>query len=200
MIAKALEANGAKVYIIGRRLGSLEKVAKEAKHGKIIPLRGDVTSKSDLARVVDTITQSDGFINVLIANAGIAGPESVPKKDNPTLAEIRDHLWEPDTVAFNDTFNANTTAVYYSTVAFLKLLDAGNQKGNVEQKSQVIAISSVASLHRNVSGYAYSTSKAAVNHMMKMMATSWVPFHIRANVIAPGSKSTSSHLLEEPFS
>ena len=30
MMAKALEANGAKVYIIGRRLEVLEKAAKEA--------------------------------------------------------------------------------------------------------------------------------------------------------------------------
>lgn len=64
MMAQALEENGAKVYIIGRRLEVLEKAAKTAKHGKIIPLKGDVTSKDDLQAIVDHITKEDGFINV----------------------------------------------------------------------------------------------------------------------------------------
>ena len=199
MIAKALEANGAKVYIIGRRAESVEKVAKEAVHGNIIPLQGDVTSKSDLSRLVDTITKSDGFINVLVANAGIGGLASTLEHENPTLEETREFLWSQDPAAFNETFDANTTAVYFSTIAFLGLLDAGNKKGNVEQKSQVIAISSVASLHRNVAAYAYAFSKAAVNHMMKMFATSWVPYHIRANVIAPGSELQSPIFQKDPL-
>lgn len=197
MLAKALEANGAKVYIIGRRLEVLEKVAQEALHGNIIPLQGDVTSKSDLSRVVDTITAADGFINVLVANSGVGGPVSKPPQENPTIAETREFLWKTDTAAFNEAFHVNTTAVYFSIVAFLNLLDAGNQKGNVEQKSQVIAISSVASLHRNVAGYAYSASKAGVSHMMKVFSTSLVPYHIRANIIAPGSRSRLLILFED---
>jgi len=57
MIAKALEENGAKVYIVGRRLEILEKVSKEAKHGNLIPLQCDVTSKDDLLKLVDHITK-----------------------------------------------------------------------------------------------------------------------------------------------
>ncbi|KAG6354616.1 hypothetical protein INS49_004634 [Diaporthe citri] len=49
MIAKGLEENGAKVYIVERRKDVLESVAKkEAKYGNFIPVVGDVTSKADL--------------------------------------------------------------------------------------------------------------------------------------------------------
>ena len=187
MLATGLEANGAKVYIIGRRLESLQKVAKEAVHGNIIPIQGDVTSKADLLRAVDTIAAADGFINVLVANSGIGGPASTPPQENPTLAETRDFLWNTDPDSFTEALHVNTTAVYFTTLAFLNLLDAGNKRGNVEQKSQVIAISSVAAHHRNVAAYAYAASKAAVNHMFKMFSTSWAPYQIRANIIAPGS-------------
>ena len=36
--ARALEANGATVYIVGRREATLKEAAATAKHGNIIPL------------------------------------------------------------------------------------------------------------------------------------------------------------------
>jgi NAD(P)-dependent dehydrogenase (short-subunit alcohol dehydrogenase family) len=66
-------------------------------------------------------------------------------------------------------------------------LDAGNKKGNVEQKSQVIATSSIGGFNRvPLAGFAYGTSKAAATHLMKQFATSLAPHDIRSNVIAPG--------------
>ncbi|RDL40197.1 uncharacterized protein BP5553_00176 [Venustampulla echinocandica] len=186
MMAKALEANGAKVYIIGRRQEVLEKAAKVAVHGNIIPLQGDVSSKEDLTRMVDTITAAEGFINLLVANSGIGGPTLGDLKPNPTLSEFREFLWNTDQQAFTQTYHINTSAVFFTVVAFLNLLGAGNEKGNVEQKSQVIATSSVGAFNRIPLGYAYGTSKAAVLHLLKQFATTFVPFEIRSNVIAPG--------------
>jgi NAD(P)-dependent dehydrogenase (short-subunit alcohol dehydrogenase family) len=78
---------------------------------------------------------------------------------------------------------------WFTIVAFLGLLDAGNKKGNLEQKSQVIATSSIGSLNRNVpGGFAYGQSKAATTHMMKQLATNLAPLGIRSNILAPGCK------------
>jgi NAD(P)-dependent dehydrogenase (short-subunit alcohol dehydrogenase family) len=80
-------------------------------------------------------------------------------------------------------------AVWYTIIAFLGLLDTGNKKGNVEQKSQVIATSSIGSFNRTVpGGFAYGQSKAATTHMMKQLATSLAPLGIRSNILAPGRK------------
>lgn len=152
-----------------------------------------MTSKDDLARIVSTISSNDGFINVLIANAGIGGPSLKNLKPNPTLSELRDFLWQMDAQEFTQTYHANTTAVFYSVVAFLDLLDKGNKKGNIEQKSQVIATSSIGAYNRNaMAGYAYGTSKAAVIHLMKQFATAFASYHIRSNIIAPGCKYLAS--------
>jgi len=187
MITKALEENGAKVYIVGRRLDVLEKASKEAKHGNIIPLQGDVTSKEDLSKVVEYVTKADGFINVLIANSGITGPSLEGLNPTSTLLEIQEFLWKSDIDDFTHTYRVNTSAVFYSVIAFLGLLDAGNKKGNVEQKSQVIATSSIGGFNRMpLAGYAYGTSKAAVTHLMKQFSTALAPHGIRSNIIAPG--------------
>ena len=77
MMTKALALNGArKVYIIGRRKEVLEAAAKESPHGNIVLLVGDVTSKDAVQSIVSHIEKEFGFINVLIANSGISGPQS----------------------------------------------------------------------------------------------------------------------------
>ena len=54
----------------------------------------------------------------------------------------------------------------------------------------MIAVSSIGAYNRvPLAGFAYSASKAGTTHMMKQLATAFVPFDIRSNVIAPGSTS-----------
>ncbi|KAF2709934.1 NAD(P)-binding protein [Pleomassaria siparia CBS 279.74] len=193
--ARALDANGAKaVYIIGRREQTLKDAAKTAINGTIIPLVGDVTSKSSLTAIVSHIEKEQGYVNLLFANAGIPGPRlyeslKVAPSEKPTIQEFQDACWAPETSAFTDTYNVNATSVFYTTIAFLGLLDAGNKQGNLAQDSQVLVTSSIAGLNRLVSsGFAYHTSKAATNHLVKMLSTYFAKndFRIRANVIAPG--------------
>jgi len=90
---------------------------------------------------------------------------------------------------FTRTIHVNNTAVFYTAVAFLDLLDAGNKKRNMPQDSQILVTSSVAGFSRYLaSSFAYSTSKAAVTHLVKMLSTHFSQngYKIRANVIAPG--------------
>lgn len=187
MMARALALNGAKkVYIIGRRKDVLEKAAATVDTGNIIPLQGDVTSKEDLASIVKHIEADVGFINVLVANSGIGGPQVATTKDG-SIEEFQKGLWESKFEDYVKTFSVNTAAVWYSVVAFLALLDKGNKKGNVEQNSQVIATSSIAGFNKATpGGYAYGQSKAATTHLIKQLATGLVPYEIRSNVIAPG--------------
>ena len=188
MMAKALALNGAhKVYIIGRRKEVLEAAAKESPHGNIIPLVGDVTSKDALQSIASHIEKEVGYINVLIANSGIGGPQSTSITPETSLQDFQSALWNQSFDDYTQTFAVNTSAVFFCIVAFLKLLDAGNKKGNVEQQSQVIATGSIGAFNRRASaGYAYSQSKAAVTLLMKNMSTNLAPYGIRANVIAPG--------------
>lgn len=74
MAARALAANGAKVYITGRRKDVLEASArihgsKESlglSGGSIIPLEMDVTSKASTKAAVETVQKESGFVNVYV--------------------------------------------------------------------------------------------------------------------------------------
>jgi NAD(P)-dependent dehydrogenase (short-subunit alcohol dehydrogenase family) len=189
MMARALALNGAsKVYIIGRRKEVLEAAAQSVSTGNIIPMVGDVTSKEALASIVATITTEIGYINVLIANSGTIGPQSsIPPPEISSVSEFQRAWGDVNPTEWSATFDLNVVAVWFTIVAFLGLLDKGNKKGNVVQKSQVIATSSIGGFNRTVpGGYAYGQSKAATTHLVKQLATGLVPFGIRSNAIAPG--------------
>lgn len=197
MMARALALNGAhKVYIVGRRKEVLEKAAASVATKNIIPLVGDVTSKEALSSIVTAITSEVGYINLLIANSGILGPQKTKTLDSSsTIADFQEAHGTTSFKDFAKTFELNTVAVWYTTIAFLGLLDEGNKKGNVVQKSQVIATSSIGGFNRNApGGYAYGQSKAATTHMMKQLATGLAPFGIRSNILAPGCEFLSNFL------
>jgi len=194
VMARALEANGATVYIVGRRQDRLAAAAKLAQHGKLIPLQGDVTSKASLGAMTSHIAADTGYVNLLIANAGIAGPEctnlnlSDRANANISLADVQARLWETSTEDVTGVFHTNVTAAQYTATAFLGLLDEGNKRGNVRQKSQILITSSIAGFHRDFpsSGLAYVTSKAAVTHLTKSLASYLIKWGIRVNGLAPG--------------
>ncbi|TKA71928.1 hypothetical protein B0A55_07922 [Friedmanniomyces simplex] len=193
MLARTLEANGAKVYVTGRRLGKLQEAAKLAEHGNIIPLQGSTTSHDDMQRIVDHITKETGYVDVLVANAGMTTFDASPNaRPIPTaqssVEEVRDYYfnYRPQEV-WTETLETNVAAVFTTSMAFLELLDAGNKRRDKDAPtSQIIAIGSVGGLTRFTNSFIYNASKAAVQHLMKNLGAFFVPFDIRTNIIAPG--------------
>lgn len=183
LISKALEHNGATVYIIGRRLEVLERAASEhSKHGRIIPLQGDITSRQSLLTMVETIKDRHGFIDLLVNNAGIARnllprlpsplDESAGEGEMPSIKALQDVLWNTgDPAGFAETFETNVTAVYYTTIAFLELLHLGNlrrgaippllaaKRTSTEQASGISPGSSASSTSNGVPGLPQVTSQ-----------------------------------------
>ncbi|EWC45657.1 hypothetical protein DRE_05218 [Drechslerella stenobrocha 248] len=188
MIAQAFAANGAKVYIIGRREDILEKTAEQYsadRPGNIIPVQGDVTSKSSIEEIVKHIQQAEGYIDVLFNNAGIAGPKS--QEPGTTISEKMQNFYDnQDFEDWQKVFNTNVSSAYFVTLAFLKLLEEGTKRTK-GRSSCVINISSISGLTKwSQNHMSYNASKAAVIHLTKMMATEFSGLKIRFNSIAPG--------------
>ncbi|KAF9782573.1 hypothetical protein IL306_010773, partial [Fusarium sp. DS 682] len=141
------------------------------RHGHIIPLQGDVTSKADLEHIVRTIADADGFVNAVVTSVGIVGDTSVSSiAASQSVARFRAAHWAIDPQSFENIFRVNLISTYYTIIAFLELLDEGNKRGITPQLSQVIAISSIGGFSRTSStGFGYSTSKAALHHLMEML-------------------------------
>ncbi|KAI9710026.1 MAG: hypothetical protein M1828_002329 [Chrysothrix sp. TS-e1954] len=190
-VAKALDANkAAAVYIVGRREEVLKKAAAEGKNGSITPLVGDVTSKESLKAVATHVRNTHGYIDVLFANSGIAGvngSKGLAQDPPPSVKDYADANWEPSMDDFDAPFRVNVTGVWYTALAFLELLDAGNQRNARLQRSQLIVTTSIAgTIRTHALGYGYGLSKAAATHFVKMLALDFAKFKIRVNSIHPG--------------
>ncbi|KAH8883042.1 NAD(P)-binding protein [Thozetella sp. PMI_491] len=194
MAAQALAANGAKVYITGRRPEALEQAAKShdpagASGGSIIPLGPcDVRKKEDLEAIVAELQKKEKFIHLLVCSAGIAGPKAEPEDND--AEDLKKRLWDKEDVqGWQETYETNVTAVYFTTVAFLPLLQAAIEpQGPLPRFApSVITISSMSGIMRHSQGhFSYNTAKAATVHLTKLMSAEFQGTGVRVNSIAPG--------------
>jgi len=95
MATQALAVNGAKVYIVGRTEEKLENVVKTHGQdiaGEIIPIVADITSKSEIARLVQEIESKEKCLCILINNAGISG--NTQQTEAETAEEIKKNLFD----------------------------------------------------------------------------------------------------------
>lgn len=192
MATQALSANGAKVYITGRRTEALDRAAKEhspQRHsdstcGQITPIGPtDVRSKDDLQQLVKEIEAKEGYLSLLVAAAGIPGPKE-PRPDTDDAKELKKHSWDSEGVDdWNETFNSDVTSVYWTTLALLPLLQAAP----ADHYPSAIVISSMSGMMRHSQAhFAYNAAKAATAHLSKMMSKEFARYGVRVNSIAPG--------------
>ncbi|KAF2466937.1 NAD(P)-binding protein [Lindgomyces ingoldianus] len=189
MSAQALAANGAKVYITGRRTEALEKAAKShdpGEGGKIIPFGPcDVTKKYDLEKLYGEIASKERYINLLICAAGISGTKAEP--DQESASSLKEKLWKNETFEqWNETYKTDVTSVYFTTVALLPLLQAGT-KTQGHLSASVIVISSMSGIMRHAQGhFSYNAAKGGTVHLTKLMSAEFQKVRVRVNSIAPG--------------
>ncbi|KAK0197873.1 short-chain dehydrogenase [Armillaria mellea] len=203
-IAKTFAANGAKVYITGRRLDVLEKAAAEVTGipGSIIPLQMDVTDEENVKAGAKHIENVDAKLDVLVNNAGIAG--SLRDPDFFTKQAAASDSLEPETVQnWADIFALNTIAPFFVVRAFQSLLIKGAHS-RPQGTSSVINISSVAAKFSTPGPgtcMAYSLTKAALDKLTLVLGMSFAGrgIPIRVNALQPGlfaSQMISPEILE----
>ncbi|KAG0142116.1 hypothetical protein CROQUDRAFT_662990 [Cronartium quercuum f. sp. fusiforme G11] len=185
MIARTLASNGAKVYIVGRRLDVLEKCVEEFKaenpnaSGSLVILKGDVGSKAGIASLKKDFECLESVLDILVNNAGKSGTNaSFGSGDISSRADVMWSVSESDALA---VYQTNVLGPYFLSAAFLPLL------GCSSRHPQIINIGSVASFSRCApKGVIYPLSKSSVIHLTKIMATELNSTVVRCNCIAPG--------------
>lgn len=159
----------------------------------------DLSSKDSIRVIAQKIAQKERSLDMLISNAGIR--RDPPRACNVLTApvdELQASMWSIDQKDWEDTFRVNTTAHYFLSVAFLPLLAAAADqptsdggKGQDEGRGVVVVTSSCASMHNatNLDLTSYATSKAATDHLVKLLAAKYNRFYVRVVGINPGCTS-----------
>ena len=164
-IAKALAAEGAQVTITGRRLNVLEQAATKGLH----PLAMDVAEESSVVEGVAAAVAARGPIQICVANAGIAEGRALHKTDM--------EFWRK-------MMSINIDGVFLTIRESLKSM-------NQTDWGRVMVISSIAGLRGLKGAPAYSTTKHAVNGMVKSLAADYATKPITFNSICPAYVETA---------
>jgi NAD(P)-dependent dehydrogenase (short-subunit alcohol dehydrogenase family) len=168
--ALAMAAAGAKVAVAGRTLAKLEETVAliKARGGTAIALACDVTSASDLARIVSEIEATFGGIDILVNNA-----QQVPLG---ALMDVSDE-------AFTAGFDSGPLA----SLRLMKLVHPIMRKrgGGI-----IFNLASSAGIRWDMTGYgAYGAVKQATRVLTRAAAAEWGPHNIRVLTIAPHAAS-----------
>lgn len=159
MTARALAANGAKVYITGRRAEKLKdaELTDSASGGSIVGISMDVTNKDSIAAAAKAIGEKEKCVNLLVNNAGATsvnyGKKGVP---NRSPEEISQRMWEyqgfPE---WTSIYEVNVASIYFVSVAFIPLLCAARENGFKEAGS-IVNVSSLSGITKTSQNGQYS--------------------------------------------
>lgn len=170
-------------------------------------LPADVKDKDSIASIAQYISQRETHLDILVSNAGIRrDPPTACNVLTASLAELQESLWSSRPADWADTFSVNTTAHYFLSVALLPLLarasalelgDGCAGLGRNQGRGVIVLTSSCASMHNatNVDMTSYATSKAATDHLVRLLAAKFNRFYVRVAGINPGCESLSCPFL-----
>lgn len=171
--ARALSQAGARVVLAARRLEKLEALADEIKSqgGEALAVAMDVTDPASVESAFAKIQQELGApCDIIVNNSGIS-------RDN-WYTKITEEEWR-------SVMETNVDGVWrVAKAASNALIDAG-------KPGSIINIASITALRPQHFISAYAASKAAVDHMTRVMALEGARYGIRVNSIAPGYYKTN---------
>jgi 3-oxoacyl-[acyl-carrier protein] reductase len=130
----------------------------------------DVTVLAGVESARDETVRAFGRIDVLVNNAGIAGPNA--------------KTWEYDPAAWAQVMRVNLDSQFYCCRAVVPLMIAQNY-------GRIVNIASIAGKEGNPNACAYSASKAGVIALTKSLGKELASYDIAVNCVTPAAARTA---------
>jgi NAD(P)-dependent dehydrogenase (short-subunit alcohol dehydrogenase family) len=164
-IADRLAAEGAAVFLTGRRLEDVDAAASKVGRGAK-GLVADASDPTDLAKVVSAVREAHARIDALVLCAGLSEPAAMADA-------TPDH--------FSRHFSVNVGSALFGLQAAAPAMAAG---------SAVVLIGSIAGSAAVPNFGTYAATKAALRSYARTWTAELAPQGIRVNVVSPGPTAT----------
>lgn len=163
--ARRFVAEGAHVFIVGRRQAELNATKAEIGHG-VSSIQADVSDFADLDRLFAYIKAEKGALDIIVSGAGLVESQRLS-------AATPDH--------FDKIFSTNARGTYFLVAKALPILNHGGA---------VVLVASGEHIKGFEGHGAYSASKAAVRSFARTWANELKDRKIRVNTLSPGAIET----------
>jgi len=179
-ISQVFAQNGAIVYAIATRRGSVEEWAEEFNKdvtGEVRSLYFDISDEHAARDGVMQIKKACGHIDGLVNNAGVEFNELIGMISHDNMEKM---------------FSVNV----YGTINMLQIVS--RIMGRQENGGSIVNITSMTALRGNKGQLVYSATKGAVISLTKSAAKELAEKKIRVNAIAPGLTNTDMMRQADP--
>lgn len=166
-ISKLFAHEGARVAIVDIDQGRGSRVANEINAlnpGRAISVACDVSSAASVEKMVQTVVQEFGGVDILVNNAAWT--------DHKTLFDITEEEWDR-------VMNVCLRSVWYCTRFAARVMIDQKRKG------RIINVASTSGHWGRREATAYTTAKAGVLNLTRSIAVQLAPEGIRVNSISP---------------
>ncbi len=168
--AERFLASGASVSLWDADEAALQSTARElASRGRVHTARVDVGNATQVEQAAAATAKELGGIDILVANAGIAGPNF--------------KSWEYPIEDWRRVIDINLLGVYYCCRAVVPLMIA-------QHYGRIVNVASIAGKEGNPNASAYSASKAGVIALTKSLGKELAHENIAVNCITPAAART----------
>ncbi|MEH1855933.1 MAG: SDR family oxidoreductase [Nostoc sp.] len=137
-------------------------------------IQADLTNEEETSQLIHSVIKQHGRLDVIVNNAGIS--EVIP---HTALKQATSEIWAK-------LYKVNVIAPW---ILIAEAESALRQSATEGHPSCIVNISSHAGVRPKGASIPYSVSKAALNHLTRLLAVTLAPA-IRVNAIAPGLVET----------
>ncbi|MFF3940991.1 SDR family NAD(P)-dependent oxidoreductase [Streptomyces phaeofaciens] len=163
--ARAFAADGAHVVAVGRRAEPLHETASG--NARIVPLPADIVAAGGPERIIDTVMESHGRLDVLVNNAGVVR--------SGALGTLTAEMIEPQSAT-------NLIAPILLAQAALPALEASG--------GTIVNVSTSVGQRGWPGNSVYAATKAALDSLTRSWAVELAPRGVRVVAVAPGAIDT----------
>jgi 3-oxoacyl-[acyl-carrier protein] reductase len=166
-IAKTFAHEGARVAVVDLDKGRGERVAGEinsANRDRALPVVCDVSSAADVEKMVKTVAQNWGGVDILVNNAAWT--------DHKNVFDLTEEEWDK-------VMGITLKSAFFCTKFAAKIMVDQKRKG------KIINIASTSGHWGRPEATAYTTAKAGVLNLTRSLAVQLAPHGIRVNSISP---------------
>jgi NAD(P)-dependent dehydrogenase (short-subunit alcohol dehydrogenase family) len=169
-IAKRLLQSGASVSLWDRDKGLLAAVKDQlAAKDRVGVVTVDVSDESSVSKAMESTLAAFGTVDILVANAGIAGPNH--------------KTWQYPIDAWKQVIEINLIGIFLCCHAVLPHMVSRGY-------GRIVNVASIAGKEGNANASAYSASKAGVIALTKSLGKETADRNIAVNCITPAAART----------
>lgn len=165
--SEAFLREGARVMICSARSAAVEAALKDLQPlGAIEGIPGDVADEETVVHLVAETERRLGPLDVMVANAGIAGEEA-------NLADMTVEQWDR-------VMAVNLRGAFLCGREAARAMRASGRRGSI------VTVGSISGIVCDLEGGHYNAAKAGLHGLTRSMAVDFARWGIRANCVAPG--------------